>query len=84
MRRARLFARCCARRRGPLRLPQHQRQCGYRRTHGLRRACQFVCHWPWIRRGSAISPVIKICASPETCDRMADDMDVNASRIPRS
>ena len=31
--------------------------------------------------GSAISPVIKICANPETYDRMADDMDVNAGRI---
>lgn len=34
--------------------------------------------------GSAISPVIKICANPETYDRMADDMDVNAGRILRS
>ncbi len=33
--------------------------------------------------GSAISPVIKVCANPETHDRMADDMDVNAGRIPR-
>ena len=31
--------------------------------------------------GSAISPVIKICANPDTYDRMADDMDVNAGRI---
>lgn len=31
--------------------------------------------------GSAISPVIKICANPETYARMADDMDVNAGRI---
>jgi altronate dehydratase large subunit len=31
--------------------------------------------------GSAISPVIKICANPETYRRMADDMDVNAGRI---
>lgn len=34
--------------------------------------------------GSAISPVIKICANPETYDRMADDMDVNAGRTLRS
>jgi len=33
--------------------------------------------------GSAISPVIKICANPETYDRMRDDMDVNAGRILR-
>ncbi len=31
--------------------------------------------------GSAISPVIKICANPETYARMADDMDVNAGRV---
>ncbi|MTI15198.1 UxaA family hydrolase [Sansalvadorimonas verongulae] len=31
--------------------------------------------------GSAISPVIKICANPETYNRMQDDMDVNAGRI---
>ena len=31
--------------------------------------------------GSAISPVIKICANPETYARMFDDMDVNAGRI---
>ncbi|MGP7796792.1 UxaA family hydrolase [Sphingomonas sp. CLY1604] len=31
--------------------------------------------------GSAISPVIKVCANPETYDRMAEDMDVNAGRI---
>ena len=31
--------------------------------------------------GSAISPVIKVCANPDTYDRMADDMDVNAGRI---
>ena len=30
--------------------------------------------------GSAISPVIKICANPETYDRMADDMDINAGK----
>ena len=31
--------------------------------------------------GSAISPVIKVCANPDTYDRMADDMDINAGRI---
>ena len=31
--------------------------------------------------GSAISPVIKVCANPETARRMAGDMDVNAGRI---
>ncbi|MEZ5727991.1 MAG: UxaA family hydrolase [Burkholderiaceae bacterium] len=31
--------------------------------------------------GSAISPVIKICANPDTYGRLADDMDVNAGRI---
>lgn len=31
--------------------------------------------------GSAISPVIKICANPETFARMSNDMDVNAGRI---
>ncbi|MGL4811807.1 MAG: UxaA family hydrolase, partial [Beijerinckiaceae bacterium] len=31
--------------------------------------------------GSALSPVIKICANPETYRRMADDMDVDAGRI---
>lgn len=31
--------------------------------------------------GSAISPVIKICANPETYERMADDMDINAGEI---
>lgn len=31
--------------------------------------------------GSAISPVIKICANPETYRRLAEDMDVNAGRI---
>jgi altronate hydrolase len=31
--------------------------------------------------GSAVSPVIKICANPDTYRRMADDMDVNAGRI---
>ena len=33
--------------------------------------------------GSAISPVIKICANPETYERMVGDMDVNAGRILR-
>ncbi len=31
--------------------------------------------------GSAISPVVKVCANPETYRRMEDDMDVNAGRI---
>jgi altronate hydrolase len=31
--------------------------------------------------GSAISPVIKVCANPETYRRMSDDMDVDAGRI---
>ena len=31
--------------------------------------------------GSAISPVVKICANPETWRRMADDMDIDAGRI---
>jgi len=31
--------------------------------------------------GSALAPVIKICANPETYRRMADDMDVDAGRI---
>ena len=31
--------------------------------------------------GSAIAPVVKICANPETYRRMADDMDVDAGRI---
>ena len=31
--------------------------------------------------GSAIAPVIKICANPETYRNLADDMDVNAGRI---
>ncbi|HEU4601188.1 MAG TPA: UxaA family hydrolase [Steroidobacteraceae bacterium] len=31
--------------------------------------------------GSAISPVIKVCANPETYRRMEDDMDVDAGRI---
>ncbi|MGX1930957.1 UxaA family hydrolase [Flagellimonas sp. 2504JD4-2] len=30
--------------------------------------------------GSAISPVIKICANPQTYQKMTDDMDVNAGR----
>jgi len=33
--------------------------------------------------GSAISPVIKICANPETYERMSDDMDINAGKILR-
>ena len=31
--------------------------------------------------GSAISPVIKVCANPETFRRLSDDMDVDAGRI---
>jgi altronate hydrolase len=31
--------------------------------------------------GSAIAPVIKVCANPETYRRMTDDMDVDAGRI---
>lgn len=33
--------------------------------------------------GSAISPVIKVCANPDTYDRLSEDMDVNAGRILR-
>lgn len=31
--------------------------------------------------GSVISPVIKVCANPETYRRMAEDMDVDAGRV---
>ncbi|MCP3675427.1 MAG: UxaA family hydrolase [Gammaproteobacteria bacterium] len=31
--------------------------------------------------GSAISPVIKICANPETYNKLSDDMDINAGEI---
>jgi len=31
--------------------------------------------------GSAVSPVIKVCANPDTYRRMVDDMDVDAGRI---
>jgi altronate hydrolase len=31
--------------------------------------------------GSAVSPVIKVCANPKTWQRMSDDMDVDAGRI---
>ena len=31
--------------------------------------------------GSAISPVIKVCANPETFKHMSEDMDINAGRI---
>jgi altronate dehydratase large subunit len=31
--------------------------------------------------GSAISPIIKVCANPETYRRMSEDMDVDAGRI---
>lgn len=31
--------------------------------------------------GSAISPVIKVCANPETYRKMSDDMDINAGEV---
>jgi len=31
--------------------------------------------------GSAILPIIKVCANPETYERMKDDMDINAGKI---
>jgi len=31
--------------------------------------------------GSAISPVIKVCANPSTYEKLSEDMDVNAGRI---
>ena len=31
--------------------------------------------------GSALAPVIKICANPETYARLTEDMDVNAGRV---
>jgi altronate hydrolase len=31
--------------------------------------------------GSAIAPVVKVCANPETFRRMSDDMDIDAGRI---
>ncbi|WP_440903757.1 UxaA family hydrolase [Catenovulum sp. SX2] len=31
--------------------------------------------------GSAISPVIKVCANPETYAKLAEDMDINAGKI---
>lgn len=31
--------------------------------------------------GSAISPVLKICANPDTYRRLSEDMDVNAGSI---
>lgn len=31
--------------------------------------------------GSAISPVIKICANPDTYRRLSEDMDINAGRV---
>lgn len=31
--------------------------------------------------GSAISPVVKVCANPDTFERLGDDMDVNAGAI---
>ncbi|GGW48329.1 UxaA family hydrolase [Arenibacter certesii] len=34
--------------------------------------------------GSAVSPVIKICANPDTFRKMSDDMDVNAGKVIES
>ena len=31
--------------------------------------------------GSAVSPMIKICANPETYRRLREDMDIDAGRI---
>jgi altronate dehydratase large subunit len=31
--------------------------------------------------GSAVSPVIKVCANPETYARMPEDMDIDAGRV---
>jgi altronate dehydratase large subunit len=31
--------------------------------------------------GSAIAPIVKVCANPETYRRMPEDMDVNAGRV---
>jgi len=31
--------------------------------------------------GSAVSPVVKVCANPETARALSDDMDINAGRI---
>jgi altronate hydrolase len=31
--------------------------------------------------GSAIAPVIKVCANPQTYRRMSEDMDVDAGRV---
>jgi len=31
--------------------------------------------------GSAIAPVIKVCANPETSRRLSDDMDIDAGRV---
>lgn len=31
--------------------------------------------------GSAVAPVVKVCANPETYRRMSDDMDIDAGRI---
>ncbi len=33
--------------------------------------------------GSAVAPVIKVCANPDTYDKLAGDMDINAGRILR-
>ena len=37
--------------------------------------------WRGSEVGSAISPVIKVCANPETYRRMAADIDVDAGRV---
>ena len=34
--------------------------------------------------GSAVSPVMKICANPDTYRRMSDDMDINAGEVLES
>ena len=31
--------------------------------------------------GSAVSPIVKVCANPKTYERMSEDMDVDAGRI---
>jgi altronate hydrolase len=40
-----------------------------------------VCNWRGSVVGSAISPVIKICANPKTYQNLQDDMDINAGKI---
>ena len=67
--------------RAALGLPEHQRQRRDRRADRLRRAPGAVHHRPRLGRRSAISPVVKVCANPETYRRMSEDMDVDAGRI---